>query len=84
MYGFDFLVRFIPKKSVAGGSGVRLCTRNALNSATITEKPISVNIVHARKVSLPMFSWSEISNLVLKIKYMKGVTQYSKNKLKKC
>ena len=59
-------------KSVAGVSGVWLCIRNPLISAAITEKPIIVNIctsVHAitiSKVSIPMFSWSEISFFVFK------------------
>ena len=63
------------KKSVAGGSGVWLCTRNPLISAAISEKSINVNIcisVHAIttiKVSIPMFSWSEISVLVFKSLY---------------
>ena len=52
-----------------------LCTRNPLISAAITEKPIIVDIcisVHAitiSKVSIPMFSWSEISVFVFKSVY---------------
>ena len=46
MSGSHFLVRFTPLiiKSVAGGSGVWLCTRNPLISAAISEKSIYVNI----------------------------------------
>ena len=53
-----------------------LCTRNSLISAAISEKSIYVNIcisVHAItiiKVSIPMFSWSEISVLVFKSLYL--------------
>ena len=63
----------IIKKNVAVGSGMWLCTRNPLISVTITEKPIFFNIcisVHAitiSKVSIRMFSLSEIQFLCLKV-----------------